>query len=428
MKRLPGLVFGPTVLFSFPLRLCQRVLKLDRGVNSSAAFLEPFPSSLVVWVGSCLVALVLTCQGFVIWSGVNGLTSRPLESCHHQCLSAVCGVLGCPGGSAAELLDGSLKLRYCAAVFTKQLPPRVLPRLGGGVGRSKVVTSSDLLDCRGNFEKRVRLTRKTRPGASSHVIPDAGHSTHEHACSYRHQYHRPDPGGPVFPCREAYREGRRQTHRCAENGQECDGHQHEHDQDCNGDELHAVRDKGKCGWWKGLRAHRTACMRTSSRSSHQRIHHGLIQSPQIHNGRGPDPVPVHQAPQRVYQRHSVNTAVWRQRSTHVGVHLPKPQRTLDSGATLGVPGRLVHLDQTTPGIGRHPNHQRRAAAQQDADLDSLLRQPRSTYFSQQSQTHVEVPESPSPHCRWQRRQPGGARWTGPPSCANSSGGIQNAYS
>ena len=61
----------------------------------------------------------------------------------------------------------------------------------------------------------------------------------------------PIPNGPVFPCREAYREGRRQTHRCAENGQECDCHQHEHDQDCNGDELHAVRDKGKCGWWKG---------------------------------------------------------------------------------------------------------------------------------------------------------------------------------
>ena len=38
----------------------------------------------------------------------HGLTSRPLESCHHRCLSAVCGILGYPKGSAAELLDGVL--------------------------------------------------------------------------------------------------------------------------------------------------------------------------------------------------------------------------------------------------------------------------------------------------------------------------------
>ena len=81
----------------------------------------------------------------------HGLTSRPLESCHHQCLKAVCGVLGYPEGSAAELLGGSLKLKRSA------------------------VTSVNLLDCRGNYGKRVLLTRKTRPGASSHVNPDPGH-------------------------------------------------------------------------------------------------------------------------------------------------------------------------------------------------------------------------------------------------------------
>ena len=37
----------------------------------------------------------------------HGLTSRPLESCHHQCLLAVCEVLGYPEGSALELLDGT---------------------------------------------------------------------------------------------------------------------------------------------------------------------------------------------------------------------------------------------------------------------------------------------------------------------------------
>ena len=38
----------------------------------------------------------------------HGLSSRPLESCHHQCLKAVCGVLVYPKGSASELLDGTL--------------------------------------------------------------------------------------------------------------------------------------------------------------------------------------------------------------------------------------------------------------------------------------------------------------------------------
>ena len=32
----------------------------------------------------------------------HDLTSRPLESCHHRCFSAVCGVLGYPKGSAAD--------------------------------------------------------------------------------------------------------------------------------------------------------------------------------------------------------------------------------------------------------------------------------------------------------------------------------------
>ena len=55
----------------------------------------------------------------------HGLTSRPLESCHHQCLKAACGVLGYPKGSALELLDGTLKLRHCTDVFTMRLLPLV---------------------------------------------------------------------------------------------------------------------------------------------------------------------------------------------------------------------------------------------------------------------------------------------------------------
>ena len=37
----------------------------------------------------------------------HGLTSRPLESCHHQCRKAIYGVLGYPNGSALKLLDGT---------------------------------------------------------------------------------------------------------------------------------------------------------------------------------------------------------------------------------------------------------------------------------------------------------------------------------
>ena len=52
----------------------------------------------------------------------HGLTSRPFESCHHQCLKALCGVLGYPKGSASELLDGTLKLRYCTGIFPHVSP------------------------------------------------------------------------------------------------------------------------------------------------------------------------------------------------------------------------------------------------------------------------------------------------------------------
>ena len=62
----------------------------------------------------------------------HGLTSRPLESCHHQCLKAACGDLGYPKGSASELLDGTLMLRHCTTLFTMHFPPWSLPRVGTG--------------------------------------------------------------------------------------------------------------------------------------------------------------------------------------------------------------------------------------------------------------------------------------------------------
>ena len=107
----------------------------------------------------------------------HGLKSRPLASCHYQCLKAVCGVLVYPKGSAAELLDGTLKLRHCTTIFTTRFLPWSLPRVGNGGGKRWYVTLGHLPDDRSNVVKRVRLTKKTRPGASSHVIPDPGHPT-----------------------------------------------------------------------------------------------------------------------------------------------------------------------------------------------------------------------------------------------------------
>ena len=78
-----------------------------------------------------------------------------------------------------ELLDGTLKLRHCTDLFTKRFPPWSLPRVGSGIGKRYGTTAGHSSDTGGSSGKRVRLTRKTRPGAASHVIPDPhpGHST-----------------------------------------------------------------------------------------------------------------------------------------------------------------------------------------------------------------------------------------------------------
>ena len=87
------------------------------------------------------------------------------------------GVLGYPKGSALELLDGTLKLRHCTDLFTMRLHPWSLPIVGNGSGKRQFITPGHLLDEGGNVGKRVRLTRKTRPGVISHYNPDPGHPT-----------------------------------------------------------------------------------------------------------------------------------------------------------------------------------------------------------------------------------------------------------
>ena len=62
-------------------------------------------------------------------------------------------------------------------LFLPHVPPWSLPRIGNGGGKRQFVTPGHLMDAGGNMGKRVRLTRKTRPSASSHVIPDPGHPT-----------------------------------------------------------------------------------------------------------------------------------------------------------------------------------------------------------------------------------------------------------
>ena len=92
-----------------------------------------------------------------------------MESCHHQRLKAEGDVLGYPKGSASERLDGTLKLRHCTALFTMRFLPWSLPRVGNGGGKKEFVTPGLSADIGGNMGKRVRLTRKTRPGVSLHA-------------------------------------------------------------------------------------------------------------------------------------------------------------------------------------------------------------------------------------------------------------------
>ena len=107
----------------------------------------------------------------------HGLSSRPLETCRHQCIQAVCGGFGVSIGAAAELLDGTLKLRYCTTIFTTRFHPWSLARAGNGDGKRQFGTPGDHPDPGGTLGKRVRLTKKTRPCVFSQSNPDPGHPT-----------------------------------------------------------------------------------------------------------------------------------------------------------------------------------------------------------------------------------------------------------
>ena len=80
--------------------------------------------------------------------------------------------LGYPKGSAAELLDGALKLRCCTTPFSNRFPTWSLPPVGNGKVGSFGVATGHSVGEGSSMVKRVRLTRKTRVS-----VPHQGHST-----------------------------------------------------------------------------------------------------------------------------------------------------------------------------------------------------------------------------------------------------------
>ena len=110
-----------------------------------------------------------------VGSHLSRLRHLGWNQCSHGLTSgAVCGVVGYPKGSA---LDGTLKLRHCTDLFTMRFLPWSLPRIGNGGGKRQFVTPGHPFDAGGDVCKRVRLTRKTRPGVFSHHNPGPGHPT-----------------------------------------------------------------------------------------------------------------------------------------------------------------------------------------------------------------------------------------------------------
>ena len=71
VKTLPGHMCGLTVPVLIPSAPVSDGVEIRQGCQFVSCLVRPFPSSLVVLVGSCHVVLDPTCQGFVIWGGIN---------------------------------------------------------------------------------------------------------------------------------------------------------------------------------------------------------------------------------------------------------------------------------------------------------------------------------------------------------------------
>ena len=151
-------MFVHTALFLFLPCLFQKC----RFISSPVRAHGEVPRGLG-WCLPCTVGGDLSSLRRLGWEQCShGLTSRPLESCHHQCVQAVCE-FG----------------RVSRATFSGLFPPSKIPRLGGilpggAQGEESGRAAADHLDESCIPVKRVRLTRKRGPGYPVHVMPDPG--------------------------------------------------------------------------------------------------------------------------------------------------------------------------------------------------------------------------------------------------------------
>ena len=96
-KRLLVLTCVRSAQILFLLFLCQKESKIRQGcqfIGSLVGALGKLPGRLGR-LSPCAVGSHMTRLRHLGWDQCShGFTSKPLESCHHQCLKAVCGVLG----------------------------------------------------------------------------------------------------------------------------------------------------------------------------------------------------------------------------------------------------------------------------------------------------------------------------------------------
>ena len=114
----------------------------------------------------------------------HGLTSGTLESCHRQCLQSVCAGFGLSSGCGDGAFGWNTEAPSLHPAFYQKtkIPPGFYLGLVGVVGLVKGVSLPLLISwiVVATLVKRVRLTRKTRPGIPvlSHRDPGlVGHPT-----------------------------------------------------------------------------------------------------------------------------------------------------------------------------------------------------------------------------------------------------------
>ena len=170
VRRLLVLMYVLTALFLFLRCLFRKELTFDRSAASSAVLSGRLGRFLPCVVGRHLSRL---CH-FVWEQCSHGLASRPLESCHHQCLKAV----RYPAGAAAELLMGHKSPSLHHTVFWTFSPwslhgvVRAVPR--GASGKRCGHATADLSDECSILVRRLWLTWKACPGYPLHSRPDSG--------------------------------------------------------------------------------------------------------------------------------------------------------------------------------------------------------------------------------------------------------------